>query len=72
MTDDDLLRDIGKLEANVESLIDEVAGLRKEVAAINNKLASMEGGKAALVGLLATAASLGGIVGIVFQNFWHK
>lgn len=76
MSDAALQQDIGALKAEVRHLNATIDRMAETMEAMKEKMDRVEGGRAALWGLLAAAGTLGGlVVGIgsfVLQHVWPR
>lgn len=69
---DEVQRDLGKHEAEIEQLKEQVAAMRQDLHAIREMFAELRGGKKAVGILVSAAATMGAVVSWVLSVILHK
>lgn len=63
MSDPDVQRDLGRHEADIERMKEDVAAMRADVHRLTEMFAEMQGGKKAIGILISAAATVGAFMG---------
>lgn len=68
---DDVQRDLGKHEADIERLKEDVSAMRKDLHELTQMFAEIRGGKKAVGVLISAAATMGAFLGWL-ASFLHS
>lgn len=68
---DDVQRDLGKHEADIERLKEDVSAMRKDLHELTQMFAEIRGGKKAVGVLISAAATMGAFLGWL-ASFMHS
>lgn len=72
MSDPDVQRDLGKHEADIERLKEDVSAMRADVHRLTEMFAELQGGKKAVGILVSAAAAMGAFLGWLASIFHIK
>lgn len=72
MSDPDVQRDLGKHEADIERLKEDVAAIRQDIHQLTTMFAEIQGGKKAVGILISAAAAMGAFLGWIASVFHIK
>ncbi len=69
---EDVQRDLGKHEADIDRLKEDVAAMRKDLHMLTEMFAELRGGKKAVGVLISAAATMGAFLGWIASVLYSK